>query len=135
MSDLPRQIADAMVAHARFVYPEEACGLLAVDDAGRLRMAYCLTNVERSRFRFTVDPNEHYRALRHAERNGWDIGGVFHSHPDSAAYPSRTDVDGALDPSWIHVIVGFVDADVPEISAFSIRSGEVTELGRCGVTR
>ena len=33
---LPDQIRDAMVAHARFCYPEEACGLLAFDDDGRL---------------------------------------------------------------------------------------------------
>lgn len=125
---LPAQIVDAVVAHGRFTYPEEACGLLAVDADGRVRMAYCLTNVERSRHRFTVEPTEHYRALRHAERHGWEIGGDFHSHPASPAYPSATDVAGALDPEWIHVVVSLTDPDAPVVRVFSIVEGEVTEL-------
>ena len=126
---LPSQVVDAVIAHARFTYPEEACGLLAVDDTGDVRMVYCLTNVERSRYRFTVDPNEHFRAWRHAERNGWEIGGAFHSHPASAAVPSSSDIAGALDPTWLHVIVGLADAERPEIRAFRIAEGEAVELG------
>ncbi|MDJ0960958.1 MAG: Mov34/MPN/PAD-1 family protein [Acidimicrobiia bacterium] len=127
--ELPQQVTEAVVAHARFTYPEEACGLLAVDDAGDVRMVYCLTNVERSRYRFTVDPNEHYRAWRHAERNGWEIGGAFHSHPMTAAHPSSTDIAGALDPTWVHLIVGLVDPENPEVRAFRIVDGEAAELG------
>lgn len=129
------QITDAVVAHARFAYPNEACGLLAVDDEGRVRMAYCLTNLDQSRYRFTVDPNEHFHAWRHAERNGWDIGGVFHSHPFSAAYPSATDVTAALDPAWIHVVVGLAVADVAEVRVFAIADGVVREVGDRSITR
>lgn len=126
---LHSQIIEAAIAHGRYTYPEEACGLLAVDGEGEVRMAYCLTNVERSRYRFTVDPSEHYRAMRHAERYGWDIGGVFHSHPFSPAYPSATDVAGALDPTWLYVVVGLARPDDPEVRTFSIVAGEVTEVG------
>jgi proteasome lid subunit RPN8/RPN11 len=124
----PAEMVAAMLAHARFTYPEEACGLIAVDVAGGPRMVYCLTNVERSRYRYTVDPNEHYRAWRHAERNGWEIGGVFHSHPASGAYPSSTDVAGALDPKWLYVIVGLSSPEDPEVRVFSIVGGTVAEL-------
>jgi proteasome lid subunit RPN8/RPN11 len=126
---LASQVTDAMIAHARFTYPEEACGLLGVDDSGGVRMVYCLTNVERSPYRFTVDPNEHYRAWRHAERNGWDIRGAFHSHPSSAAIPSATDIAGALDPTWLHLIVGLADQANPEIRAYRIVDGEAVEVG------
>ena len=128
MTPLPSPIVEAAIAHAEFTYPEEACGLLAVDDAGSIRMAYCLTNRDRSRYRFTVDPNEHYRAWKHAERHGWDIGGAFHSHPASPAYPSATDVAGALDPSWVHVIVSLADPASPNVRAFRIADGAVHEL-------
>ena len=43
--DLPAEIRRAVVAHASFCLPDEACGLLAADDSGRLRLAYCLRNV------------------------------------------------------------------------------------------
>lgn len=124
---LPTQICDAMVAHARFVHPEEACGLLAADASGRLRMVYCLTNRDRSPRRFTVDPTEHFHAMRHAERNGWELAGSFHSHPASRPYPSPTDVAGALDPEWLYVIVGMETPQHPEIRAFRISNGRVTE--------
>ena len=45
---IPDQVRDAMIAHAIFCFPEEACGLLAFDDAGRVRMFYALTNAEHS---------------------------------------------------------------------------------------
>lgn len=124
---LPPQMREAMVAHARFAFPEEACGLLATDGHGALRMVYCTTNIERSATRFTVDPTEHFRAMRHAERNGWEIGGSFHSHPTSPALPSRTDIAGALEPAWVYVIVGLARPDRPEVRAFQIAAGDVVE--------
>ena len=122
------EMAEAIVQHGRFVAPNEACGLLAVDQAGDMRMVYCLTNVDRSALRFTVAPHEHYHAWKHAERNGWRIGGVFHSHTESAAEPSPADVAGALDPSWVYLIVGPMTASEPQIRAYRIVHGDVEEM-------
>jgi proteasome lid subunit RPN8/RPN11 len=124
---LPEPIRQAIETHARWAFPQEACGLIASDGDGDLRMAYCLTNIEQDPNRYTVDPAEHFAAQRHAERNGWQIAGAFHSHPRSAAIPSAHDVAGALDPNWIYLIAGPVGEQVP-INAFRIRSGIVTDL-------
>ena len=91
---VPTQVREAMVAHARDCLPEEACGLIAVDGDGVIQFAYPATNVDRSRVRFTVAPSEHYAAIKDAESRGWIIGGSFHSHPESAAFPSARDVEG-----------------------------------------
>lgn len=122
---------EAFAAHASFCAPEEACGLLAFDTEGRLRFVYCLTNIDHSPHRFTVDPTEHFRALQHAERNGWEIGGSFHSHPGGGAEPSGTDVAAALDPSWIHVIVGSGSGGT-QIKAYRVRSGSVVDVPVAG---
>jgi len=127
--DLPPQIREAMIAHARFCAPEEACGFLATDTEGRLRFAYCLTNVEASPTRFTVEPTEHFRALQHAESRGWELGGVFHSHPVGPAFPSKTDIESALEPDWLYVIVGLGRPEGgPEVRAFRISHGRVEEV-------
>ena len=123
--EVDRQIIEAMIAHALFAHPREACGLLASDGGGRMRMVYCLTNTRHSLSRFSLDPTEHYRAMGHAESLGWEISGVFHSHPTSAPYPSATDVSAGLDPAWLNVIVSLGDA--PEVRAFWIRDGNVDE--------
>jgi len=117
-----------MVAHARFCYPEEACGLLAFDDDGRIRMVYSLTNAEHSPVAYTIEPREHIKALRHAEGLGWHLGGVFHSHTHTAAYPSRTDVARAPEPDWAYLLVSLEDETAPSVRAFWIdEDGNITE--------
>lgn len=102
--------------------------MLAADPDGELQMAYCLSNVESETSRFTVDPAEHFGAMRHAESRGWEITGSFHSHPHSEATPSGADVAGALDPEWVYLIAGPI-TDVVPVRAFRIRSGVVAEIG------
>jgi proteasome lid subunit RPN8/RPN11 len=125
--EVPAEIRRAMVAHALFCYPEEACGLLAADEEGRLRMAYCLGNADRSAVTYTLEPQEHFRALRHAEANGWHLTGVFHSHTQSPARPSPSDVAQALEPDWLYVLVSLQDRDNPEVRGFWIRDGKAEE--------
>jgi proteasome lid subunit RPN8/RPN11 len=130
-----REHLDAMQAHAGFCWPNEACGLVAADDRGVLRMVYCLSNLDASPYRFTVDPAEHFGAWRHASGRGWEIAGSFHSHPDSAAVPSSTDVAGALDPAWVYFIVGPVWSARREVRAYRIRDGAIDEVGLVKVPR
>ena len=124
--DVPAQIHEAMRMHSRFVYPQEACGLLAADQDGRLRMAYCLTNAERSESSYTIDPTEHFRALQHAESQGWNLTGAFHSHPHSEAFPSKTDLRLAAEPDWIYFIVGLNGAAA--VRAFLLDGGTISEV-------
>ena len=124
---VPAQVREAMVSHAKSCLPEEACGLIAVDDDGIIQFAYPATNVDRSRVRFTVAPKEHFAAIKDAESRGWTIGGSFHSHPESAAFPSARDVEGALDPSWLYLVVGMANG-FPEIRGFRIREYMVDEV-------
>jgi proteasome lid subunit RPN8/RPN11 len=124
---VPEQILLAVMAHAEHSRPDECCGLIAMDADGAVRFAYPLTNADPSPVRFTIDPLEHFASMRHAETQGWEIRGVFHSHPTGEAVPSATDVAMALDPDWFHLIVG-----VEEIGVFRIEGGEVKRVGLIG---
>jgi [CysO sulfur-carrier protein]-S-L-cysteine hydrolase len=119
---LPDQARQAILAHAAWCAPDECCGLIAVDRSGMIRFTYPLTNSAPSPTSYTVDPDEHFHAMTHAEANGWEIGGVFHSHPRGAASPSDTDISTALDPGWLYLIT-----DLNQVRAFAI-DGEVMEL-------
>ena len=103
---IPPQVEEAMYAHAENCLPNECCGLLAMNDEGDIRMAYSLTNVEASSARFTIAPEEQFGAFTHAERSGWHIGEVFHSHPTGEAILSPRDIFQPHDPEWVHVVVG-----------------------------
>lgn len=106
--------------------PEEACGLIAVDGEGRIRMVYPLTNAERSAVSFTIEPREHFGALRHAETSGWHLGGVFHSHPSGPARPSARDLDQPHDPDWFHLVVAIEPR--LQITAWVVSSGRSIPL-------
>jgi proteasome lid subunit RPN8/RPN11 len=121
---LDDQIRRAIVTHADNCAPNECCGLLAGDPTGRICFAYPLTNAHPSPVSYTIDPEEHFRALRHAESNGWEIAGAFHSHPRGPATPSIIDVQSALEPDWLYLV-----ASPGEIRGFRIADGEVVELG------
>lgn len=94
-----------------------------MDDEGRLRFAYPLSNADPSPVSYTIDPEEHFQAMRHAESMGWEIAGVFHSHPHGTAMPSMIDVQSALEPDWLYLI-----AAPGEIRCYHIRSGGIEEI-------
>ena len=58
-----------------------------------------------------------------AESQGWEIAGVFHSHPTGPATPSMIDVQSALEPDWVYLV-----AAQGEVRGFNIRDGRVAEL-------
>lgn len=121
---LDDQIRQAILAHAGNCAPDECCGLLAADPAGTIRFAYPLTNADPSPVSYTIDPEEHFRAMRHSESLGWQIAGVFHSHPHGPATPSMVDVLAASEPDWIYLV-----ASPEEIRGFHISEQRIDEVG------
>jgi len=120
-------LALAIAAHASTSLPNEACGFMLFD--GDVPVFVCpLTNVAASDHRFTIDPHEHHGAWLFALSRGWTIGGVFHSHPRTEAFPSPSDISGGADPDWIHVILGPVVRARPALRAFRLAGGAVSEL-------
>ncbi len=124
---IEKHYIDNMIAHARREAPIECCGVLGGRD-GRVLKLYQATNAEHSRYRYNIEPQELFRINRECEENGWQFLAIYHSHPDSAAYPSPTDVHlAALWPESLYFIVSLLSPENPEVRSFRIRNGEVTE--------
>ncbi|GAF74858.1 unnamed protein product [marine sediment metagenome] len=124
---IEKHYIDSMIAHACREAPIECCGVLGGRD-GRLLKLYQTTNAEHSRYCYNIEPQELFRINRECEENGWQFLAIYHSHPDSAAYPSPTDVHlAALWPESLYFIVSLLSPENPEVRAFRIRNGEVTE--------
>jgi proteasome lid subunit RPN8/RPN11 len=117
---------EALVAHARAEYPNEACALLAGRD-GVVERVYTLPNAEASPTFYVVEPRAQLRAMNEMDDLGLDLVGIFHSHVATGAYPSRTDVELAAYPDTAYLILSLADQDAPVLRAFSIRDGQVTE--------
>jgi proteasome lid subunit RPN8/RPN11 len=127
MLRLTSEVYRRMVGHCYDGLPLEACGLLGgVPATGEVCVCYPTTNLAASARLYTVDPLQHLRADRDAERRGLEIIGVFHSHTHTDAYPSATDVAQAPDPTWHYVLVSMRDTS-PVVRSYRIEDGKTAE--------
>ena len=126
MIEIPRDIKDAMVEHARREAPLEACGLLAGRD-GAVERFYPMANADSSAVTYRLDPQEQLRVFNEIEDKGWELVGIFHSHTHTEAYPSETDRRQAFYPEARYVLTSLVDPSDPPLRAFCIDDGRVRE--------
>jgi proteasome lid subunit RPN8/RPN11 len=125
--ELSRDALDTLVAHCLGALPLEGCGLLVGDLArGRVVEVVGARNAAASALIYELDPSEHLAADRAAEARGLDVIGVFHSHTHTDAWPSRTDVDAAVDPAW-HWLIVSLRHHAPVVRSFLIRDGHILE--------
>lgn len=117
---------DQMVAHARDELPNECCGVIAArgDAATTVHRA---VNAAASPLRYEIDSGDFLRIYNLIDEADEEIGAIYHSHTRSAALPSQTDINLALWPDALYVIVSLAGEE-PEVRAFSIRDRKVDEV-------
>jgi proteasome lid subunit RPN8/RPN11 len=74
-----------------------------------------------------MDSQQQLRAMLEMDELGWDLGAIYHSHPRTPAYPSATDIKLAFFPEAAYVILSLARRDRPDVRAFRIVSGQVSE--------
>lgn len=104
------QVMEAIRQHAEETYPHECCGLFVgrLEDDGTRRVVRAErarnTNVERAHDRFELHPEDFLRIDEQARREGLEVIGCYHSHPDHPARPSAYDAERAF-PAFSYMIV------------------------------
>ena len=128
-------------AHAEQAYPEECCGLLlgisdVINDHAQVQEVRPVHNTwteevnpftesDRStktvskRNRFWIDPQILLMTQRECRDLGWNILGVYHSHPDHPAVPSERDHQLAW-PSYSYPILSVTAQQVVEIQSWRL---------------
>jgi proteasome lid subunit RPN8/RPN11 len=124
---LPEAMREEIVAHARADAPRECCGIIAGRNGQPTRL-YRLTNLEPGVDRYLIDDAEVYRVYREIEDGGDELLVIYHSHPISVAYPSKTDVSLAFWEDAFYVICSLEHPEAPVIRAFRIVREEITEV-------
>jgi [CysO sulfur-carrier protein]-S-L-cysteine hydrolase len=125
---IPRELHDKIVAHARKDHPDEACGVLAGPEGSDQPERFIpMINAERSPTFYRFDSGEQFRVWEQMRKADEEPVVIYHSHTATQAYPSRTDISYASEPSAHYVLVSTRDADQTEFRSFRILDGEVTE--------
>jgi len=122
---LSKEIVETLVDHARAVFPNEACGMLALLQ-GRAVKIYPGSNRDASPIHYQLDPVEQFHIFQEIEEKGWKIG-IYHSHTQAKAKPSREDVERAYYPEALYFIISLRNWDDPELRSFWICEGKVKE--------
>jgi len=128
---LPRAVYEAIRAHGEQTYPNESCGVLlghSTPEGWRVEMAVPAgnTRIGSAHNRYRIASSELVRIEREARRQGLDIAGFYHSHPDHPADWSLTDLSEAHWPGCSYVITAVAQGKATGTNSFLL-AGESEE--------
>lgn len=126
MLQLQQEIVDEIVAQGLAEFPNESCGLIAGANGEPVRV-FRMRNADASPVTYRLDPKEQLQVQNEIDDNGWDLFAIYHSHTHSEAYPSETDRRQAFYPESYYLVLSLSDRERPELRAFRIVDGEVSE--------
>ena len=127
---ISQSMVDAIVQQSRDEYPDECCGVIlgpvGLDKAERLKP---MLNAAHSPTFYEFDPKDLLALYREVDDNDEEIVVIYHSHTETEARPSRTDIAYAGEPGAHYVLVSSREEIAPaiEFRSFRIIDGVVTE--------
>ena len=128
--EISRRLVDAILEQSRVEYPDECCGVIlgpvGSDKALRLKP---MINAAHSPTFYEFDPKDLLALYREVDDNDEEIVVIYHSHTETEARPSRTDIAYAGEPGAHYVLVSSREEIAPaiEFRSFRIIDGVVTE--------
>jgi proteasome lid subunit RPN8/RPN11 len=124
MVQIPADLLNQIFAYCQQKLPYEACGVffgVSSENNVLIHSFLPISNVSVHPLRhFVFDKNQLVTLLYESQTNADVWIGIFHSHPNTAAYPSAED----LQSTWqlpIYCIISLVDRTQPIIKAFEIK--------------
>lgn len=128
--EISREFVDEILAQSRAEYPEEACGvILGPAGTGIPTRMKPMINAAHSPTFYEFDPKDLLALYREVDDMDEEIVVIYHSHTDTEAHPSRTDIAYAGEPGAHYVLVSTREEIAPETEfrSFRIVDGVVTE--------
>lgn len=125
MITLKKTDYEKMIAHAKSVLPEEACGLIAgkeIDGKKYIEEVYLLENTDHSNEHFNISPQDQLKAIKDMRAKGLVPLGNWHSHPESPSRPSEEDKRLFFDSKARYLILSLMDAENPVLNAFIVEN-------------
>jgi proteasome lid subunit RPN8/RPN11 len=123
--ELSNSLLQEMITYVDQHMPLEACGVLA-GKAARAEKMLGVLNQAQSPVRFVMDPYEQLHAFDWIDSNGFDLVGIFHSHPTGPETVSPTDIAEAA-YAVVHVVLSHADTQW-QARGFWIEDGKASEV-------
>lgn len=110
--------------HGEQKFPEECCGILIGQKKKEIIIleARAMRNINegtRDR-RYSIDPIDLMKIDREAEEKGYEILGIYHSHPNHPSHPSRFDLEFAW-PNFSYFILSVENGKSKMITSWKLK--------------
>ena len=121
---------EEMQAHAESTFPNECCGFMFGDDR-EVRSVTAIMSVNNSkqgdqRRRFEISALDYINAERYALEKNIVLLGVYHSHPNHPAKPSKYDLKQAV-PYFSYIIISVMDGKEEKTTSWRLDQNEEFE--------
>jgi proteasome lid subunit RPN8/RPN11 len=128
--EISREFVDAILEQSRAEYPDECCGvILGPVGSGKALRLKPMINAAHSPTFYEFDSKDLLALYREIDDNDEEIVVIYHSHTETEAHPSRTDIAYASEPNAHYVLVSTREEIAPatEFRSFRIVDGSVSE--------
>ncbi len=121
MLTIHSRLINAMITQALNDHPIETCGVIAGPAGSNLPLRLIpMRNAAQSDNFFQFDPQQQLQVWREMDARCEESIVIYHSHTNSQAYPSHTDVEFATEPQSHYVIIPTNFLYKEEIRSFRI---------------
>lgn len=130
MLEISRKFVNAILTQSRSEYPDECCGvILGPVGTGKAARLKPMINAAHSPTFYEFDSRDLLSLYREIDDNDEEIVVIYHSHTETEARPSRTDIAYASEPEAHYVLVSTREEIAPaiEFRSFRIIEGVVSE--------
>jgi proteasome lid subunit RPN8/RPN11 len=138
MLNIPQEQFAQIIEHGLEGKPLEICGFLAgrsTPDARQVVAVFPIESDDKSPLTYSMNPLQQMRAEKEIRAQGLEIVGIYHTHPATQPYPSKTDVarahwgesDDLLFPQYSYLIVSLRDPHHPEPRSFKIQGRRIPQ--------
>jgi proteasome lid subunit RPN8/RPN11 len=133
---------EKIVAHGLEGKPLEICGFIAGrrestpdGSVSEVVEVFPIESDDKSELTYTMNPLQQMRAEKEIRNLGLEVLGIYHTHPATQPYPSKTDVarahwgdtDELMFPDYSYLIVSLREPSTPEPRSYKIRGRSIPE--------
>jgi proteasome lid subunit RPN8/RPN11 len=122
-----KELFEKMKNHAVKESPNESCGIIAGTGEIAQKIYEMANTSQNPQTCYFMAPKEQLKIFKEMRKEGLELLGIYHSHINLPAYPSKRDVDLANYPDAFYVIIRVDEKEVKEIRAFKIMEGKIEE--------
>ena len=121
-------MTSAIIDHAFREHPRECCGVILGKDAHPTHVLEMENIAEGNRF-YEIDPAQLIELeFEILPNENLELLAIYHSHPESVAFPSATDIELAFWSEAVYLICSLESPQHPYIRGFRIHDGGVVEV-------